>query len=298
MTQANRYMSVRLQERRRRISASEWRPSVIMINDRTFDRRSPLQFMRWICHRYGFGTYLHFIKGHLDNKTFAQSEQLKERLIKQAKQQKSPVYMDTVVSPSMTSALAQSLQIPGVSGLSNNTILFEFSIHDDDEILEEVAQSCLFSSNTKMTRLVLRHSDFYFGERKSIHIWLTWNDRENAYLMILFSYILLGHPDWVDAEIKVFAAMPMNQLAERRREFQQFMSDGRIPVSEKNIRFLPIDDVDAYRERVSRLSADADLLVVGFDLAGLEERRGETFKNHAKNKDVLFVNAHNELSID
>ena len=298
MTQANRYMSVRLQERRRRILASDWRPSVIMINDRTFDRRSPLQFMRWICHRYGFGTYLHFIKGHLDQKTFAQSEQLKERLIKQARQQKSPVYMDTVVSPSMTSALAQSLQIPGVSGLSNNTILFEFSIHDEDEILEEVAQSCLFSANTKMTRLVLRHSDFYFGERKSIHIWLTWNDRENAYLMILFSYILLGHPDWADAEIKVFAAMPMNQLAERRKEFQQFMSDGRIPVSEKNIRFLPIDDVDAYRERVSRLSADADLLVVGFDLAGLAERKGETFKNHAKNKDVLFVNAHSELSID
>ncbi|MFK7847108.1 MAG: amino acid permease [Rhodothermales bacterium] len=298
MTQANRYMSVRLQERRRRISASEWRPSVIMINSRTFDRRSPLQFMRWICHRYGFGTYLHFIKGHLDSKTFAQSEQTKERLIKQARQQKSPVYMDTVVSPSMISALAQSLQIPGVSGLSNNTILFEFSIHDDDEVLEEVAESCLFSSNTKMTRLVLRHSDFYFGERKSIHIWLTWNDRENAYLMILFSYILLGHPDWVDAEIKVFAAMPMNQLAERRREFQQFMSDGRIPVSEKNIRFLPIDDVDAYRERVSRLSADADLLVVGFDLEGLAERKGETFRSHATNKDVLFVNAHSELSMD
>lgn len=298
MTQANRYMSVRLQERRRRISASEWRPSVIMINDRTFDRRSPLQFMRWICHRYGFGTYLHFIKGPLNTKTFAQSEQIKERLIRQARQQKSPVYMDTVVSPSMTSALAQSLQIPGVSGLNNNSILFEFSIHDEDAILEEVAESCLFSSNSKMTRLVLRHSDFYFGERKSIHIWLTWNDRENAYLMILFSYILLGHPDWADAEIKVFAAMPMNQLAERRREFQQFMSDGRIPVSEKNIRFLPIDDVEAYRERVSRLSADADLLVVGFDLKGLAERKGETFKSHSTNKDVLFVNAHSELSMD
>ena len=298
MTQANRYMSVRLQERRRRISASEWRPSVIMINDRTFDRRSPLQFMRWICHRYGFGTYLHFIKGHLDQKTFAQSEQIKGRLVRQARKQNSPVYMDTVVSPSMISALAQSLQIPGVSGLSNNTILFEFSIHDDDEVIKEVAESCLFSASTKMTRLVLRHSDFYFGERKSIHIWLTWNDRENAYLMILFSYILLGHPDWADAEIKVFAAMPMNQLAERRREFQQFMSDGRIPVSEKNIRFLPIDDVEAYRERVSRLSANADLLVVGFDLEGLAKRREDTFKNHAMNKDVLFVNAHHELSID
>ena len=298
MTQANRYMSVRLQERRRRISASEWRPSVIMINNRTFDRRSPLLFMRWLCHRYGFGTYLHFIKGHLNAQTFAESERVKARLIKQARMQKSPVYMDTVVSPSMTSALAQSLQIPGVSGLSNNTILFEFSDHDDDEIVEEVASSCLFAASTRMTRLVLRHSDFYFGEKRSIHIWITWNDRENAYLMILFSYILLGHPDWADAEIKVFAAMPMNQLAERRKEFQQFMADGRIPVSEKNIRFLPVDNIESYRERVARLSIDADLLVVGFDQESLRERRGETFKNHPYGKDVLFINAHTELSID
>ena len=299
MTQANRYMSVRLQERRRRrMSASEWRPSVIMINDRTFDRRSPLLFMRWLCYRYGFGTYLHYIQGHLNARTYAESERIKERLITQARRQKSPVYMATVVSPSMTSALAQSLQIPGVSGLNNNTILFEFSVHDDDEIIEEVASSCLFAASTRMTRLVLRHSAFYFGEKESIHIWLTWNDRENAYLMILFSYILLGHPDWADAEIKVFAAMPMSELAERRREFKQFMAEGRIPVSEKNIRFLPIDDVESYRERVARLSADADLLVVGFDLKGLRERKGETFKSHPKNKDVLFVNAHTELSID
>ena len=298
MTQANRYMSVRIQERRRRATTAEWRPSVIMINDRTFDRRSPLLFLRWLCHRYGFGTYLHFIKGHLNTHTFAQSERIKAKLIKEARLQHSPLYMDTVVSPSMTSALAQSLQIPGVSGLSNNTILFEFSVHDDDEILEEVASSCIFAASTKMTRLVLRHGDFYFGERKNIHVWLTWNDSENAYLMILFSYILLAHPDWSEAEIKVYAAMPMNELAERRKEFKQFMDDGRIPVSEKNIRFLPIDNVEAYRERVERLSADADLLVVGFDMEGLRERRGETFKNHPRNKEVLFVNVHTQLSID
>lgn len=298
ITQANRYMSVRIQERRRQASTAEWRPSVIMINDRTFDRRSHLLFMRWLCHRYGFGTYLHFIKGHLNAQTFAQSEKIKSKLVKEARLQNSPLYMDTVVSPSMTSALAQSLQIPGVSGLSNNTILFEFSVHDDDSILEEVASSCIFASSTKMTRLVLRHGDFYFGERKNIHVWLTWNDSENAYLMILFSYILLAHPDWADAEIKVFAAMPVNELAERRKEFQQFMKDGRIPVSEKNIRFLPVNSVEAYRERVERLSADADLLVVGFDMEGLRERRGETFKNHPNNKEVLFVNVHTQLAID
>ena len=298
MTQANRYMSVRLQERRRQSNSADWRPSVIMINNRTFDRRSPLLFMRWLCHRYGFGTYLHFIQGELNTLTFNESEHIKDQLIREAREQHSPLYMDTVVSPSMTSALAQSLQVPGVSGLSNNTILFEFSVHDGDEILEEVASSCLFASSTKMTRLVLRHGDFYFGERRNIHIWLTWNDWQHAYHMILFSYILLAHPDWTDAEIKVFAALPAKELAPRRQAFRQFIDEGRIPVSEKNIRFLPVNDVVSYRESVARLSANADLLVVGFDEESLRERRGETFRNHPNNKEVLFVNAPEDFSLD
>ena len=34
----------------------------------------------------------------------------------------------------MRSALAQSLQLPGVSGMPNNTVLSEFSVHDEVEI--------------------------------------------------------------------------------------------------------------------------------------------------------------------
>ncbi len=49
MTQATRYMHIRLQRRRQETQdADEWRPSVIMVNDRTFDRRSPLIMLRWM----------------------------------------------------------------------------------------------------------------------------------------------------------------------------------------------------------------------------------------------------------
>ncbi|MDX1741024.1 MAG: hypothetical protein R3178_07010, partial [Rhodothermales bacterium] len=171
MTQATRYLQIRLQRRKRAVSVSEWRPSVIMVDDRTFDRRSPLLFMKWLCYRHGFGTYLHFIKGHLTEESNLESLKVQARLARLARQQRSSVYMDTIVSPSMTSALAQSLQVPGVSGLSNNTIMFEFSRHDPPEIVQEVASSCLFASSTRKTILVLRHGDLHFGERRRIHIW-------------------------------------------------------------------------------------------------------------------------------
>ena len=47
-----------------------------------------------------------------------------------------------------------------------------------------------------------------FGYRANIHIWLTREDYENAPLMILLAYIILGHPEWAAAEISIFACYP------------------------------------------------------------------------------------------
>jgi solute carrier family 12 sodium/potassium/chloride transporter 2 len=298
MTQTARYMHIRLQRRRRNVADEEWRPSVIMVNDRTFDRRSPLIFLRWICHRHGFGTYLHFIKGTLNQRSFRQSESVKARLMEMARTQKSPVYMNTIVSPSMTSALAQSLQVPGVSGLNNNAVMFEFSRNDTDEIIHDIVAHCQFAASTRMTLMVLRHGDLHFGEHKTIHVWLTWNDQENANLMILLSYILLGHPDWRDAEIRVFVALPRDQVVEQKLEFERLISEGRLPVSEKNISFLPTNDVEAFRKLVVKNSADADFTVVGFDMQGLEERGAGVFTNHPDLKDVLFVHTPSEITME
>ena len=298
MTQSSRYMHIRLQRRRRKSADDEWRPSVIMVNGRTFDRRSPLIFMRWICHRHGFGTYLHFMQGQLNKKTVREGRKVREKLLAMARVQKSPVYMNTIISPSMTSALAQSLQVPGVSGLANNAVMFEFSQDDPAEILEEVTKNCQFAATTGMSLLVLRHGDYHFGERQNIHIWLTWNDQENANLMILLSYILLGHPDWNSAEIKVFVAIPAHQVAERKEEFSSLIADGRLPVSEKNIRFLSTENAEQFRKVVARLSDSADLTVIGFDMDGLEEREAGVFTNHPTLKDVLFVHTPHEITME
>ncbi|MGA1495322.1 MAG: amino acid permease, partial [Rhodothermales bacterium] len=298
MTQTSRYMHIRLQRRRRRASDDEWRPSVIMGNERTFDRRSPLEFMRWICHRHGGGSYLHYIPGTLNTKSYREAQRVQARLVGMARSQKSTVYMNTIISPSMISALAQSLQVPGVSGLSNNAVMFEFSQNDDPQVVKDVVSWCDFAASTRMTLMVLRHGDLHFGEHKSIHVWLTWNDQENANLMILLSYILLGHPDWNDAEIRVFVALPRDQVEERREEFEHLMTQGRLPVSEKNIRFLPTNNVDAFRRLVARYSASADLTVVGFDMEGLEERKENVFLNHPDLGDVLFVHTPRQITME
>ena len=298
MTQATRTMRIALQRRRGRQTGTEWRPSVLVVSSRTFERHAPLQLLRWLCHRFGFGTWLHFIRGHLDAESYDQSQQTRAKLLKLAAAQGSSVYMDTIVSPSLTSALAQSLQVPGVSGLPNNAVLFEFSDHDGVDDRVEVANACLFASSTRRSLLVLRHGDLHFGERRSIHIWLTWNDDDNANLMVLLSYILLGHPDWGDAEISVYAALPAEHVEERRQRFQAMVAEGRIPVSEKNIKFLPVNDRQSFRTLVATESAEADLCVIGFDIDTLRERREALFAKHPSLRSVLFVHAPEEIVIE
>ncbi len=298
ITQATRYMQIRLQQRRSEQVADEWRPSVIMVNDRTFDRRSPLMMLHWLCHRYGFGTYVHFIKGKLNATTFFESKTVKERLLKLARTQHSAVYMDTVVSPSITSALAQTLQVPGVSGMSNNSILFEFAQRDSMDVVRGIVDQCKFAANSDMTLMVLRHCETHFGNRHSIHVWLTWNDKANANTMILLSYILLGHPDWQNAQVQVFAALPGAEVERTRQEFSQLITEGRLPISEKNIEYITTENTEAFRQLVYERSSEADLTVVGFNMHGLEERGPDVFTNHGKLHDVLFVRAPRQIKID
>ena len=269
-----------------------------MVDDRTFDRRAPQEFMRWLCYRHGFGTYLHYIPGFLDEQSFRESQRVKRRLVEQARRQRSSVYVDTVVSPSVISALAQSVQIPGVSGLNNNTILFEFSRHDPPEVVGSIVEQVRFVASTRMTQVVLRHGDTFFGERKVVHLWLTWNDSDNANLMILLAYVLLGHPAWADAEIRVFAAFPSEHVAEQRAQLEALIADGRLPISPKNVRFHSVGSVEAYRSLVRRHSAQADLVVFGFTLESLAERGAQVFESHPDLREVLFVYAPQQLTID
>ena len=148
-----------------------------------------------------------------------------------------------------------------------------------------------------MATLVLRHGDAYFGDHSSIHIWITWDDENSADLMILLAYIVLGHPDWHHAELRVFAALPSDQVKDEREEFGRRMAEGRIPVASKNIRFLAADDHDSYRKAVVERSRDADLVVLGFDLENLGARGADLFADHPELRDVLFVCAPRRISI-
>jgi hypothetical protein len=269
-----------------------------MVNGRTFDRTSPIQFFSWLTHRYGVGTYMHYIRGRLDERTYEESRKNLDRLIDMMQARRSAIYVDTMISPSMRTALAQALQLPGVSGLENNTILFEFAPGDPEEVLPEVRDGVLLASTVRMNSLVLRHGEHFFGQRRAIHLWLTWHDYGNASLMILLAYILLGHPDWHDAEVRIFAAYPKEDVDQRRARLHDMIVSGRLPISPKNLRVIPTDESVDFDQLVQSRSADADLVIFGITPERLRDKGEDLLLRHGGLHDVLFVSARQRILID
>lgn len=298
MTQATRYSQIKLQASNTLRHAQEWRPSVIMVNGRTFSRSAPLQMLSWLCRRYGFGSYIHFISGSLTADTYRESRKLRRQLVDITQARRSAIYVDTIISPSIRSALAQALQLPGVTGMDNNSILLECRADDDPDVLQELEEGCRLAAATRMNSLVLRHGEHFFGSRANLHIWLTWHDYENANLITMLAYILLGHRDWQNAEIRIFAAVPQAEASERRDQLNEMIDSGRLPISRKNLRIIPTDQAVDFDELVATRSAYADLVIFGFTEERLKERGGELFMRHQTLHDVLFVSAKQRILIE
>lgn len=295
--QATRFAHLRLQ-RLGEQSGANWRPSIISVSRWTFERRAPTQLLEWLCQRHGFGTYLHLVQGMLDAETHARSKALRQELLASGHARDSALFLDTIVSPSMRSALAQSLQVPGISGMPNNTVLAAFAADDPDVEVEQCIDACRLAHARDMNGLVLRHTDRFFGNRREIHIWLTWHDYENANLMVLLAYILLGHRDWSGAEIMIFAAVPYEEAEAEAAKLRALVTTGRLPISLKNLELIPTDSPDTFHDLVQARSRKADLVIMGITARRLEERGVELLRRHPDLGDVLFVGAEQRILIE
>lgn len=295
--QITRDLQLLLQKRDETATDDEnWRPFVIAITQDSFKRRTALDMVRWLAHRYGFGTYIHFIKGFLNEETKKESEEVRKRLIKLAEGMYSKVYMDTIISPSYTSAIAQGIQLPGISGKGNNMILFEYN-RDNHENLGQMIQNFSILKAADLDICLLQSTLRGFGYNKEIHLWITSSDYENANLIILLGYILLGHPDWSKGNISVYSIYEDDDKEEKEARLTNLIRSGRLPISSKNVQLIRQEQGADYRASINTYSKDADITILGFNDDELLDKKEALFDGYDEIGNVLFVNANKELRI-
>ena len=288
--QFSRTMQVFLQKSEKETAEEYWRPAVVCLSKDSFERYSALEIMKWISYRYGFGTFIHFVQGYLSNELKADANNKLQKLIQLAASSKSNVFLEALISPSNTGAIAHAIQQPGISGQPNNTMLFEFK-KGEREWLLEIIQNYSLLKVAEYDLCILASSDKGFGYRKNIHIWIRREDYENVNLMILLSYIILGHPDWKKGEIKIFATFPEKDLKQEKDYLTELTSSGRLPISPKNIRVLPIETGVSRKEVINKYSVEADLTLIGFHGSMMKSEKAiELFEGYDSIGNILFVN--------
>lgn len=288
--QLSRQLQILAQRTHQEESQDEWRPFGICISQDTFGSHGGFTLLSWISHRYGFGTYIHYIKGLLNQETTRESEVVLNNLIKMAESEKNRMYLDTIISPSYTSAIAQSIQLTGISGKSNNLILFDYHL-SNKESLNHVITNYSMIHDAGFDICVLNSTNKGFGKQKEILIWITSKDYTDANLMILLAYIISGHRDWKRPRIKINALYREDELEEKQKELKTMISTGRIPISEKNITVVPLKEDGNVKRLINKKSETADLNIVGFQKSDIEQEGIEVFNGFEGLCNTLFVNS-------
>lgn len=294
--QSTRKLQIAIQKSNTDPDMTNWRPSIIAITEFSEDRIAPFHLLRWLSYHYGFGSYIHYIRGPLTQETNNEAKKILQNLINQAQVSAAGFYVDTIIAPTFKTAVAQIVQIPGITGLENNCILFNY-YKDNAEEVKPIIEGCYFAAITSLNALILRSGTRNFGHHRMIHIWLTKGDNRNANLMILLAYILIGHPEWSNASIRVYNVI-VTESSEMKDSLDELISLGRLPISASNIQNVIRDSRTSFPDLVSQVSEDADLIILGLSLKKLEKDNGKFLMSFSCPQDMLFIRAGQQILIN
>ncbi len=292
--QMTRKIQVFIQKSKKTATESKWRPSAICISEASFERDKARRLLNWISYKYGFGTYIHLIEDYFSKSSNQKSIEILDKLI-DVSDEKSNVYLDTIISPSYTSAIAQTIQLPSISGLPNNMIIFEFDKENPDN-LRQISENIPLVKAGNLDICVLGSSRKQAIYKHGIHVWIRGIDFENINLMILLSYIILGHPDWRHGKIKILDICKEEDMDKTRNNLIELIHKGHLPISPNNIELIKLEENISYKSQINSKSSEAGLTVIGFREEQLKFFQ-DLFTGYDKVGDILFVNATVEKKI-
>ncbi|MDH6343319.1 amino acid transporter [Parabacteroides sp. PFB2-12] len=295
--QLNRRLRVFMQKHQSVMENEEWRPSAICISPNSFERDKVLELMKWISHQHGFGTYFHYIEGYYSKQTHAESQEILRQLINNQREHDSALYIDTMISPSYTSAIAQVIQTPSISGMENNMVVYEFDKNQPDEL-------CRILDNINMAKAgnfdicIFAGSHYPLRTRNGIHVWIRATDEKNTNLMILLGYIIMAHPDWHKSQIKIFITSTNPEMEVVKEDLQERISEGRLPITLANIEIVLLDEKQTVSDAIQTRSKHAGLTLIGFREEILKHEPMKFFTGFQDIGDILFVNASQSKEIN
>lgn len=295
--QLNRNLQILIQKKSSKKEQREWRPSAICISKDSFQRDTAFRLLNWISYKYGFGTYLHRIVGYYSKSTSHLAQDELSKLLIQFSDSNSNVYVDTIISPSYTSAVAQAIQIPGIAGMENNMVIFEFDKDNPDNLADIVDNFSLVNSGD-FDICILGSSKQRINFKNGIHVWIDSMNAENANLMILLSFIILGHPDWRKSQIQIFNISRKEDIEVTKRKMHELVQSGRLPITSKNINIIIQEPNVTTNSIINRYSENVGLILIGIRAEMVKHDKEKIFLGYENISTTLFVHSKDEKPME
>ncbi|MCD8186467.1 MAG: amino acid permease [Rikenellaceae bacterium] len=294
--QLNRQLRVYMQKHQAGMEQEEWRPAAVCISAHSFEREKVMELMKWISHQHGFGTYFHYIEGFYNRDTNRKARQVLQELVEKQKESDSTLYIDTMISPSYTSAIAQVIQAPSISGMESNMVVFEYDKRSPEELLRILDNVNLVQAGD-FDIGIFALSEHLFRPQGGIHVWLREEGGNNANFMILLGYIILSHPDWRKSHIKLFLTSTRTDMPEVKAQLEQRIATGRLPITMSNIEIVLLSEDFSFSQAVAVHSSHAGLTLIGFTETDIQQSGCRFFYGYEGVGDILFVNGANPKEI-
>lgn len=295
--QLNRNLQVMIQKKQSKKEHKEWRPSAICISKDSFKRDKAFRLLNWISYKYGFGTYLHHIVGYYSKTTAEQARQELTKLIDHVYNIDNHVYIDTLISPSNTSAIAQAIQIPGIAGMENNMVIFEYDKETPANLAEIIDNFALVNSGD-FDICILASSHLEISYKKGIHVWINSLDTENANLMILLGFIISGHPDWKKGHIQIFNICRPGEEEKTRKAMDELVLSGRLPITAKNIRLIVQPPNVSSKTIINEHSGNSGITLIGIRGELVKREKEKLFEGYDELGTILFVHSKEQKSME
>ena len=109
--------------------------------------------------------------------------------------------------------------------------------------------------------------------------------------MILLGYIILGHQDWENSFIKIFAIFPEETCDDERNRLYELIEEGKLPIAKQNIKVIPRKADTELRAIIREKSRDADMTIIGFRGEAINHEGTAVFEGYEDIGNTVFVNA-------
>jgi hypothetical protein len=195
-----------------------------------------------------------------------------------------------MISPSYTSAIAQVIQTPSISGMENNMVIFEYDKRKPEELNNIL-------DNVNLVRAgcfdigIYAISDNLIKFDNGIHVWIRDRDGKNTNFMILLGYIIMSHPDWKNSQMKIFVTSTKEDFSGMKGTLDERIATGRLPITLANVEFIMIDEEHTFSDMVNKHSSLAGLTIIGFHEDRLKKEPVKFFSGFNATGDILFVNS-------